>query len=618
MDTYIFDPIGVAEETGFHDPLIYNFSAEDIHYTLTREAIQNIVDAKDLTQKRPARAEFEIFKMFPKSLPDAEKLTEIYASCWRQSKDDKDEEAEDFFKKAYDHMHNNISFNVMKISDYNTTGLYGDENDRGGAYYKLMKMAGSSNKTEGMGGSHGLGKGAYFRPSLFRTIFVSSIWEKNQHVFQGKLRLVSHKQNDVMKQGIGVYSSPAVRDSELIPKEFRREKQGTSIYILGFEDCQHWQKRMVESVLRYFWLAIHDNLLEVRIGDSFIDYTNIEDYVYDFFSAEDLSDAFNPISYLKAYKEGELFEQNLPVIGNVKLRILMQKNYPKRIEFFRNTGMVIQNKGFNIGKGFAGVFFTPDENGILRKMEDPTHSKWSKDVPSRIKLEDIQKYAKAEKELNKFIRSTIKSLITTVDSTESNIKDLDKYFYSPAEDNNPDEQGNPESIEGQIKKEQTGSLIRGADTIKKSSVINIQVTLPQEVKAEPGGGGFGGGVGGGEGGGKKGQGHPDPEGKQWTKINNNITFVRSFVTDNGAEFEHVVFITGNPNDKFDMEVRIGTEDSFDEIDLKKVVGDNGENYKFKNNLVTGLVIPENKKLKLRLVFGIPGKYSLNLRAYESQ
>lgn len=622
--TYHFPSLNEAEETGFNDPLILNFT--DPIYNLTRESIQNIVDAKDPKAKGPAIAKFELFKISPKSLPNSERLKKIVEACWRHERDDKSE-GEEFFKKAFDLINDNKSIDVLKISDYNTTGLYGEEEDRSGAYYKLMRIQGSSNKTRGMGGSYGLGKGAYFRPSLFRTIFVSSIWGDNQVVFQGKLRFVSHIENEVMKHGIGFFSFPAIRNDSEIPEIFKRTEKGTSIFVVGFEESYKWQKQMAEAVLRYFWLAILEGMLEVKIGDMEINQTNVESKIFEYFSEDKLLEKDNPISYYKAYKEGIVIRERLKVLGNVELRILLRKDFPRRIEYFRNTGMVIQNKPFNPGKGFAGVFTCNDENEILRKMEDPTHSKWGKDVPTTSDPEEKKLYAEAEKELKDFVESKLSELTSSVDSMESTIKDLDKYFYSPAEDNETDDTGNPESIEGQVVKEETGSLVRGENTIGTTPRINIQVKTPVIVQGEPEGGGEGGGNGGGDGSGS-GSGHFEDDGSTQIKVNKDIQFRRSFVSKNGNDTEHIVLITGEQGDKFEIEVRVGTEDSFDTMDIKEVMGEQGEKYvvgrtfnkkdEISRTYIKDVVMPENGKLKLKIVFNVQGKYSLNLKAYENK
>ncbi|HUD09872.1 MAG TPA: hypothetical protein VMR77_03685 [Patescibacteria group bacterium] len=513
-------------------------------------------------------------------------------------------------------MNDNKSINVMKISDYNTTGLYGDEEDRNGAYYKLMRISGSSNKARGMGGTYGLGKGAYFRPSLFRTIFVSSIWGNNQPVFQGKFRLVSHLQEDQMKHGIGLFTYPAIRKDEDIPEVFKRDEKGTSIFIIGFEENYQWQKKMVESVLRYFWLAILKGLLEVKIGELCIDDSNVEAKIFEYFSEDRTADKDNPIPFYRAYKEGTVISGHLKTIGPVELRILLQKDFPRRIEYFRNTGMVIQNKPLNSGKGFAGVFVCPDENEVLRKMEDPTHSRWSKDVPMTSDPEEKKIYSEAEKELKEFVESKLNEITASVDSIESTIKDLDKYFYSPAEDNEMNDEGSPESIEGQIVREETGSLLRGDNLIGKPPVINIQVKIPTVVPGEPEGEGEGGGHGGGQGEGT-GTGHPEDEGTKLIKINKNIRFKRSYAVKKDNNTEHIVFISGDAGNSFNVEVRVGTEDSFDTIDLKEAIAENGNKYQVEGNLIKNLVIPESKQMKVKLFFKIPGKYSLNLRAYEN-
>lgn len=616
-NTYYFPLLNGGEETGFHDPLIYNFTGE-ILYHLARESIQNIVDAKDPEVNGPAIAEFKLSTISAKSIPDVNRLMDIFSACWRYEKLDNGEGTE-FFKQAYDLMHNNKTIHILEISDYNTTGLYGTEDDREGAYYKLMRISGSSNKGTGKGGTYGLGKGAYFRPSLFRTIFVSSIWGDNQPVFQGKLRLVSHELEGELKQGIGFFVYPSIRNEEVIPEMFKRTEKGTSIFIVGFEETINWQKKMMESVLQYFWLAILEGKLEVKIENTVVNTQNIEEIIKEYFAEEKIFDKDNPIPYYKAYTEGQVIHKKLSTLGHVELRIFLQKDFPRRIEYFRNTGMVIQNKKHQSGKGFAGVFICDDTEELLRKMEDPTHSKWSKDVPITNDPQEKRLYADAEKELGDFIENSLGGLTSSVETTTSTIKDIDKYFCAPADDNDMDKLGSPESIEGQIVNEETGSIIRGQDYLGKPPKINIQVTVPTYTIGESGGNGNiidrpirpGPGP-------DPVPGHPEDNGTKIIKMNKNIKFRRSFVVKKGSFFEHIVLITAEKGDKFNLEVRVGTEDSFDMVDIKEATDQNGNKLSVDRNYIKNITVPDDGDLKLKIIFNELGKYSLNLRAYENK
>ena len=60
----------------------------------------------------------------------------------------------------------------LKISDYSTKGLTGNDYDKNGTWYKLVKSRGSSSKTGGEGGSFGIGKGAPFGASDSTSCFL--------------------------------------------------------------------------------------------------------------------------------------------------------------------------------------------------------------------------------------------------------------------------------------------------------------------------------------------------------------------------------------------------------------------------------------------------------------
>lgn len=66
-----------------------------------------------------------------------------------------------FFDKAID-VFNQDFIDVLRISDFNTTGLTGSDKDYNSAWQNLVKSSGVSNKGGTSGGSFGIGKSAPF------------------------------------------------------------------------------------------------------------------------------------------------------------------------------------------------------------------------------------------------------------------------------------------------------------------------------------------------------------------------------------------------------------------------------------------------------------------------
>src|SRR5581483_4126757 len=80
---------------------------------------------------------------------------------------------------------------------------------------------------------------------------------------------------------IGGYDSAgpffrAIREESEIPQRFRRPKQGLDVWVLGCRMTDDdWETPFIRSALVNFWPAIHDNLLEFRIGERSINAENL-------------------------------------------------------------------------------------------------------------------------------------------------------------------------------------------------------------------------------------------------------------------------------------------------------------------------------------------------------
>ena len=368
-----FAPTGGGDVTGLNDPVTTTFKG-NISWTLARESIQNIIDAHDPNLSLPARALYQLEQMKATDLPKLNQLNEILTACRDHNRRDPD--AYKFYEAAIYKIQHDSFIKILKVSDYNTVGLTGADDDESGNYFSLMKAVGSTSKSETEGGSFGLGKGAYYAASSFRTIFVSSVYENDKHVFQGKSRLVSFKKDDIWMQGNGSYGLKGqrpVREKRFIPFHFQRDDRGTDIYIIGFEDDK-WEQQMVKSVLNFFWYSIVQEVVEITVGNTTISSDNLETLLEKYFDKKqaDKDDEPNPWPYYLAYTDinHKIYQEKLENLGKVQLFLLQNDNYPKKVAYIRKTGMLIQKKGFGSINAYAGLFVCDDEDGnkILRKM----------------------------------------------------------------------------------------------------------------------------------------------------------------------------------------------------------------------------------------------------------
>lgn len=206
---------GNAGYTGINDSGIETFSAQVMH-SLVRETIQNALDARKDPEK-PIEVEFKEFSMLVEDFPGRSSFSKSIHACLD---DNEDEDARKFFQQAVNKIDGKEgdSFKVLRVSDFNTVGLQGAETgEKGSNWSRLVKEKGSSNKNKTAQGSFGIGKSAPFACSDFRTVFYSSLYEKEdgERVESniGVARLISFK-NDAFKTemnegwttGMGFYS----------------------------------------------------------------------------------------------------------------------------------------------------------------------------------------------------------------------------------------------------------------------------------------------------------------------------------------------------------------------------------------------------------------------------
>lgn len=622
---YEFAPTGGGTETGFNDSVTNRFDG-NVAYYLARESIQNIIDA---SIQRPAKAVFEMKMLKVSDLPNPEGLKEIFSACREYKKHDKD--SVKFFDYALDLFKSNKEIGVFRIGDYNTCGLTGADEDQKGAYYSLLKSIGSTSKGEGQGGSFGLGKGAYFAASLLRTIFVSSVIENNKVVFQGKLRLVSHKKDDKPMQGDGSFGyleQKPVRNVDDIPKIFQRKERGTDIFIVGYEDPENWKEHIAKSVLNYFWNSILSGLLEVKVGDILITKENIEEVMGKYFTDDqpDAKDNPNPLPYYNAYKNGKVYARNFPVLGKCALHILVGEKYQNRICYMRGTGMVIQKKPHPSMKSYAGVFVCDNTNKkgneILREMENATHDKWSHEFIKDKEDPKSKENAKiAEKEIRDFVNEVILDLVESRDAESLHIPGLERLIYLPGENESGVPSGGGILLTGEYSPEETGVETGDDERMpsKNPDLVVIQPPIITNRQEDTSGPGIDfprndqNGVKVTKRKNKKNSG----SGSQHGRIIENIS-CRTFASKGASDIEeHIMIIRGGPsNTPCSLVIQAGTDDSYAPVKILKAVDESGTSYKVSGEKINGLSFDQSGIIKLRVAFDSPERYALNVTAYQ--
>lgn len=245
--------------------------------SLAREICQNSLDAKDGSGK-PVIVEFFCSKEDLCSFHDYATLSNAIDSCLSFWKKKNNKKTVDFFDKAQK-VAAQKTLSVLRISDFNTTGLTGSDKDYNTPWQNLVKASGVSDKGDDEGGSFGIGKSAPFACSNLRTVFYATEDINGLCASQGVARLVSfpvkkglifQKDSDDITTGIGYYGeklkNQSIRECRSFQKGFMRTVPGTDVYILGYMDKKGWEDEIIASVLDDFLISIFYGTLEVRVG----------------------------------------------------------------------------------------------------------------------------------------------------------------------------------------------------------------------------------------------------------------------------------------------------------------------------------------------------------------
>lgn len=455
----------------------------DMLASLVREQAQNSGDAassENIQQKRPVQLDFTIKNIKTADVPDIERLKEIVKKCHQLSLEGKDARENDFFAEAVKVI-SKPEIRVLSISDYNTTGVGGDF-DNGGAFYTLALTTGVSSKENvHSGGSFGIGKMSAFAASKLRAVFYSSTFESSgqkRHYFMGRSILRSWRENDEFKDreffwGVGNKSDEAETDPAQVPAWLRRDKVGLTTHILALQDefGKDWESELLTTLLKNFYAAIYDGLVEFTIngGQQVLNSQNIG-LIFEKIAADrslkddsDFDAALTFFSVLSGEHIAREFEVN--GVGKFKLQVAVN-NIPnlKRVQIVRN-GMVITDnlRGFKDElrkfqglKPFAAVL-RPAEirstaSAYIKGLEGPQHN-----LLTISYLSDEEKKDRAMRHMAALaaeVRKILKEVASTSSGVSKQLSEVDKFITSKSkniEGASSEEEFDPVKLRAKVK-----------------------------------------------------------------------------------------------------------------------------------------------------------------------
>lgn len=612
---------------GIADSGVETFKGTPIK-SLAREICQNSLDAK-LNDQDPVRIEFRAFEITPIEIPDYENLEDAFKRAldfWSQQKSTV---AKKFFTQALKTIHKQ-TISCLRISDYNTSGLIGSQEEYNSPWCNLIKSSGASDKSGSYGGSFGIGKFAPFACSHLRTVFYSTSDKDGMCASQGVSRLTSFKnKKNETTQGIGYYgndqNSPMCKQFSLDPG-YSRDKNifGTDIFVLGFNGDEGWQQQMVASVLDGFLYAVYNGLLVVDVDGTVIQKESLEELMIshkEHFNehADEYYQTLTNETIAKTFTKDIMDDPEIE--GKLTLRLMIMPSFSRRVAMIRQTGMKIKDKGNVSGTiPFAGTLFIEGYaiNSYLRGLENPQHLEWE--------IERAENKSKAKHLLNMllhFVKSSLEELKND-DSEEA----LDPTVGAYLSAGSTDEAANQERTE-LISDNVKSFSVRVIETVAKpvgASIGNDGQNLVDDengnivVTGLPGEGGSGsegqGGNGGDGGGNAPGDGRGNIPVEHRKKLSSiSAINVRNMARNKNSGQYTIVFTPGTSATNGVLEVFMSAESQNYEANIIAVSCPDCPTLKFDKNQISNLTFMENKELRFDIQLDYHDYCSLEVKAY---
>lgn len=463
-----------GDKDAINDPLRSTFEGRHEYY-IARESIQNSLDAKRKGETS-VHVTFERFNIAKREVPGLAELVSVIQAAKEFSKDEDKSEQE--YGTAL-RVLNDDNISILKISDYNTTGLTGDDELKSGGWYKLLETTGANSMSGDGGGSFGIGKGAPFAASLLRTVYYSTINDKDEFKFAGKARISSFRNEEGdIRHGIGQFGEEvtgrgvrSVTDPNSLPGYFKRDVKGTDVYVLGYRtDESDWTSLLLNSILNNFWAAIHFGELTVDLKENGELKHQINNETLGELMAEFAAGSGDSYEYFQAVINPTVYEKgDLPLLKDVELYIRLGEGLPKDVQLMRKTKMSITKiENYRVlTEPYVAVFICKSEDGnkLLRSLEPPTHDQWVPELGDQILGDKLG--TRVIKEYREWIKQSLRKLAEQFVTEPEDIPDLSKWL--------------PEVDERDDLKSFTGSFGERTDQVRdEESPVEVGAQKPRE------------------------------------------------------------------------------------------------------------------------------------------
>ncbi|HLR66908.1 MAG TPA: hypothetical protein VK105_07200 [Virgibacillus sp.] len=390
-------PYGVDLTPTGHNNTAIEMFLDNIVESLTREVIQNSLDAQNTEVNEPVLVTFDFNNITRNRIPDIQAINKSLRKAkemWEEKGDKDTLKFLNHFEEAF----NQPKIPLLKISDYNTTGL----NQK--SYESLIVGSGYSQKSsEASAGSKGIGKAAPFAASDLRMVFYNTVSQEGYEKSAGIMNFVSYYRNKKNNEITQERASYVDDKEDFIDGQFTFNYPhraisdfGTDLFIIGLKDIKKWEDKIILSTLNNFLLSIFNNDLKIRVADTELNSKNLKKTLDELkklgLNTEEKATFENTLRYYDVITNENALTFNLdnrfdkyPFIDNSEdgiLTILDHEPANRMVLQTREAGMKIYERNRISGNiNFSGVFQATGKefNAFLKDMENANHDKWSPD-----------------------------------------------------------------------------------------------------------------------------------------------------------------------------------------------------------------------------------------------
>lgn len=402
-----FPKLGGGQKQGYTNSGIETFKGTELLDNLAREICQNSLDAKDLHSEEPVTVEFKLTTIQKDNYPFLQEYLKYLKSGKKFWQDKNDKKVMQFLEKAERLIERN-DIKILSASDYNTTGLIGSDcgMKESSIWSALVNSDGVSDKSDGSGGSYGIGKNAPFACSDLSLVFYNTYAKDGKKALEGVARAATLMDDkEELTQAIGHYRSdkdfkPITEDIACpIRDKFARDKYGTDIIIVGcnsfIEKNHDWQDKLVQAVLHHFLLAIMEKKLIVKVETEVINDETLPFLIEKYKNANTNSFLTSNFYETLISPEGGVIYKTIIDENDLEIYLKSKPEYKRKIAKFRRSGMLVWEHGKRTYQNFTAVVIVRGEqlNEILRKTEPPKHNIWdAKRIEDKEEAKQAQKY----------------------------------------------------------------------------------------------------------------------------------------------------------------------------------------------------------------------------------